>query len=74
MHPKGRGFESRWLHFFGKAKVALTPALGPARILVSTMESLEIIVAPVILVGALLLGGIFTSVVVHWLRTTEPLQ
>ena len=38
------------------------------------MESLEIIVVPVSLIGALLLGAIWTTVALHWLRSTEPLQ
>ena len=37
------------------------------------MESLEIIVLPVILVGALLLGAIWTTTAVHWLRSTKRL-
>jgi hypothetical protein len=43
-------------------------------ILEHTMESLEIIVLPVILVGALLLGAIWTTTAVHWLRSTKPLR
>jgi hypothetical protein len=39
-----------------------------------TMESLEIIVLPVVLAGALLIGAIWASVVVHWLRSTKPLR
>jgi len=39
-----------------------------------TMESLEIIVLPVILIGALLLGVIWTTTVIHWLRSTKPLR
>ena len=38
------------------------------------MESLEIIVLPVVLIGALLIGAICTSVAIHWLRNTEPLR
>jgi hypothetical protein len=38
------------------------------------MESLEIIVLPVILVGALLLGAIWITTAVHWLRSTKPLR
>jgi hypothetical protein len=38
------------------------------------MESLEVIVVPVVLIGALLIGAICTAVVIHWLRTTESLQ
>ena len=38
------------------------------------MESLEIIAVPVALIGALLLGAIWTAVALHWLRSTEPLR
>ena len=38
------------------------------------MESLEIIALPVVLVGALLLGAIWTSVGLHWFRNTESLR
>jgi hypothetical protein len=38
------------------------------------MESLEITVLPVVLLGVLLLGAIWTTTVVHWLRTTRPLR
>ena len=38
------------------------------------MESFEFIVLPVILVGALLLGAIWTTAAVHWLRSTKPLR
>jgi hypothetical protein len=38
------------------------------------MESLEFIVLPTLLVGAALLVAIWTSVVRHWLRTTQPLR
>lgn len=38
------------------------------------MEHLEIIVLPVVLTGALLLGAIWTTTVVHWLRSTKPLS
>ena len=48
--------------------------LEPPSILEPTMESLEVIVLPVILVGALLLGAIWTTLALHWLRSTEPLQ
>ena len=48
--------------------------LEPPSIIGYTMESLEIIVLPVALIGALLLGAIWTTVALHWLRSTEPLQ
>lgn len=38
------------------------------------MESFEIIVLPVVLIGGLLLTAIWTSTAVHWLRTTKPLR
>jgi len=38
-----------------------------------TMESLEDVVVPVVLVGALLLGAIWTTVVTQWLRSTKPI-
>ncbi len=38
------------------------------------MESLEIIVMPVALIGALLIGAIWTTAALHWLRRTEPLH
>ena len=38
------------------------------------MESLEIIVLPVVFIGALLLGAIWTTTAVHWLRNTKPLR
>ena len=37
------------------------------------MESFEVLVMPVVLIGALLVGAIFTAVAVHWIKTTEPL-
>ena len=52
----------------------LISRLEPRSILEHTMESLEIIVLPVILVGALLLGAIWTTTAVHWLRNTKPLR
>ena len=39
-----------------------------------TMESLEITVLPVLLIGALVLGAIWTNVLAHWLRNTRPLR
>lgn len=39
-----------------------------------TMESLEIIVLPIILMGVLLLGAIWTTTLGHWLRSTKPLR
>jgi len=48
--------------------------LRPGRHSLLTMESLEVIVVPVVLIGVLLIGAICTAVVVHWLRTTEPLR
>lgn len=38
------------------------------------MESLEFTVLPIVLVGALLLGAIWTTTAVHWLRSTKPLR
>jgi hypothetical protein len=38
------------------------------------MESLEITVLPIVLIGALLLGAIWTNVLAHWLRSTRPLR
>jgi hypothetical protein len=38
------------------------------------MESLEITVLPVVLIGALLLGVIWINVLTHWLRSTRPLR
>ena len=35
------------------------------------MESLEITVLPIVLIGALLIGAIWTNVLVHWLRSTR---
>jgi hypothetical protein len=52
----------------------LIPRLEPPSILEHTMESLEIIVLPVVLIGALLLGAIWTNVLAHWLRSTRPLR
>jgi hypothetical protein len=37
------------------------------------MESLEIIVLPIVLLGALLLGAIWASMIIHWIRSTKPL-
>ena len=53
---------------------SLISPLGPPAIIGYTMESLEIIVVPVALIGAILLGAIWTTVALHWLRSTEPLQ
>ena len=50
------------------SRLGLPPTLG------YTMESLEIIVLPVVLIGALLLGAIWTTTAVHWLRNTKPLR
>lgn len=38
------------------------------------MESLEIPVLPVVLIGALLLAAIWTTTVGQWLRSTKPLR
>lgn len=38
------------------------------------MEVLEIVSLVVILIAALILGGIWTATVVHWLRSTDPLR
>ena len=38
------------------------------------MESLEITVLPTVLIGALLLGAIWTNILAHWLRSTRPLR
>ena len=38
------------------------------------MESLEMIVVPLVLIGALSLGAIWTITAVHWIRTTKPLR
>jgi hypothetical protein len=38
------------------------------------MESLEIIVLPTLLVGALLEGAVWGSVVFRWIRNTEPVR
>jgi hypothetical protein len=38
------------------------------------MEVLEVIALAVILLAALILGGIWTAAVIHWLRTTNPLR
>jgi hypothetical protein len=38
------------------------------------METFEFIVLPVILIGALLIATIWTTVAVHWFRSTEPLR
>jgi hypothetical protein len=38
------------------------------------MESLEITVLPIALIGALLIGAIWTNVLVRWLRSTRPLR
>ena len=53
---------------------SLMSRLEPPYILEHTMESLEFIVLPVILVGALLLGAIWTTTAVHWLRSTKPVR
>ena len=58
----------------GGARPSLIFPLEPPSILEPTMESLEVIVLPVILMGALLLGAIWTTLALHWLRSTEPLQ
>ena len=47
--------------------------LEPPAIIGYTMESLEIVV-PAALIGALLLGAIWTTVALQWLRSTKPLQ
>jgi hypothetical protein len=36
------------------------------------MEVLEIVSLVVILIAALVLGGIWTATVIHWLRNTHP--
>ena len=38
------------------------------------MESLETTVLPILLIGALLIGAIWTNVLAHWLRSTKPLR
>ncbi len=38
------------------------------------MESLEITVLPIVLVGVLLIGAIWSNVLAHWLRSTRPLR
>jgi hypothetical protein len=38
------------------------------------MESLETAVLPTLLIGALLLGAIWTKVLAQWLRDTKPLR
>ncbi len=38
------------------------------------MESLEIILLPVVLIGAFLLGAVWTATTVHWLKSTKPLR
>ena len=54
--------------------LSLISRLGPPAILGPTMESLEITVLPVILIGALLIGAIWTNVLTGWLRSTRPLR
>ena len=58
----------------GEASPSLISPLEPPSIVGYTMESLEIIVVPAALIGTLLLGAIWTTVALHWLRSTEPLQ
>lgn len=48
--------------------------LEPPTTLGHTMESLEITVLPIVLIGALLLCAIWTKVLTHWLRSTRPLR
>jgi hypothetical protein len=38
------------------------------------MEALEIVSLAAILVAALVLGAIWTTTVIHWLRTTRPIR
>ena len=38
------------------------------------MESLEITVLPIVVVGALVLGAIWTTTAIHWLANTKPLR
>lgn len=38
------------------------------------MESLEIILLPVVLTGVLLLGAVWIATTVHWLKSTKPLR
>ncbi len=38
------------------------------------MESLEITVLPIVLIGALLLGAIWTNVLARWLKSAKPLR
>jgi hypothetical protein len=38
------------------------------------METLEITVLPIVLIGALLLGAIWANVLAHWLRSSRPLR
>jgi hypothetical protein len=38
------------------------------------MEVLEVVSLAVILLAVLILGAIWTTTVVHWLRNTQPLR
>jgi len=38
------------------------------------MEALEVVLLVVIVIAALTLGAIWTSAVVHWLRSTHPIR
>ncbi len=58
----------------GRRRHSLISRLERSAILGQTMESLEITVLPVILIGALLLGAIWAKAAVHWLTRTEPLR
>jgi hypothetical protein len=57
-----------------RGRPSLISRLEPPSNLGHTMESLEIIVLPVILIGALLIGVIWTTTAIHWLRSTKPLR
>ena len=73
--PPEPRFESAALHGNQRGQdPSLISRLGPPSILGHTMESLEIIVLPIVLIGALLLGAIWTNVLAHWLRSTRPLR
>ena len=57
-----------------RGEPSLISPLEPPSIIGYTMESLEIVVLPVALIGALLLSAIWTTVALHWLRSTERLH
>jgi hypothetical protein len=57
-----------------RGRVSLISRLEPPSTLGHTMESLEITLLPIVLIGALLLGAIWTKVLAHWLRSTRPLR